>query len=150
MWKMQIRCGNHLVYKKTLVILILFYALITSFLSYITDVYTQYTDQIKLYKVVQVLVLHLFFFEIYFRLLMIPSSLKSCQCMPRISWWDSLEWTAEQWVWWEINPKWQQVIGRWIKLWSMQLFNSFENYIHKGWCIIFKKKNSSLVLILEI
>lgn len=42
--------------KKTLVILILFYALITSFLnSYITDVYTQYTDQIKLYKVVQVL-----------------------------------------------------------------------------------------------
>lgn len=43
--------------KKPLVILILFYALITSFLSYITgtDVYTQYTDQIKLYKVVQVL-----------------------------------------------------------------------------------------------
>lgn len=47
--------------KKTLVILILFYALITSFLNYITDVYTQYTDQIKLYKVVQVLVLHVFF-----------------------------------------------------------------------------------------
>lgn len=52
---MQIRCGNHLVYKKNLAILVLFYALTTSFLSYITDVYTQYTDQIKLYKVVQVL-----------------------------------------------------------------------------------------------
>lgn len=47
--------------KKTLVILILFYALITFFLSYITDMNTQYTDQIKLYKVVQVLVLHVFF-----------------------------------------------------------------------------------------
>lgn len=41
--------------KKTLVILILFYALITSFLSYITDVYTQYIYLIKLYKDVQVL-----------------------------------------------------------------------------------------------
>lgn len=51
--------------KKTLVILILFYALITSFLSYITDVYTQYTDQIKLYKVVQVLVLHVFFGNLF-------------------------------------------------------------------------------------
>lgn len=51
--------------KKPLVILILFYALITSFLSYITgtDVYTQYTDQIKLYKVVQILVLYLFFWN---------------------------------------------------------------------------------------
>lgn len=54
------------------------------------------------------------YFEIYFRLLMIQNSLKSCQCMPRISWWDSPEWTAEQWAWWEINPKWQQVIGHWI------------------------------------
>lgn len=62
---MQIRCGNHLVYKKNLVILVLFYALITSFLSYITDVYTQYTDQIKLYKVVQILVLHLFFGNLF-------------------------------------------------------------------------------------
>lgn len=132
MWKMQIRCGNHLVYKKPLVILILFYALITFFLSYITDVYTQYTDQIKLYKVVQVLVLHLFFFEIYFRLLMILSSLKSCQCMPRISWWGSPEWMAERWAWWETNPKWQQVIGRWFWHWCTQLFNPFENYILTG------------------
>lgn len=51
--------------KKTLVILVLFYALITSFLSYITDVYTQYTDLIKLYKVVQILVLHLFFGNLF-------------------------------------------------------------------------------------
>lgn len=51
--------------KKTLVILILFYALITSFLSYITDVYTQYTDLIKLYKVVQILVLYLFFGNLF-------------------------------------------------------------------------------------
>lgn len=39
--------------------------MITSFLSYITDVYTQYTDQIKLYKVLQVLVLHLFFLNLF-------------------------------------------------------------------------------------
>lgn len=51
--------------KKPLVILILFYALITSFLSYITDVYTQYTDLIKLYKVVQILVLYLFFGNLF-------------------------------------------------------------------------------------
>lgn len=147
---MQIRCGNHLVYKKTLVILILFYALIASFLNYITDVYTQYTDQIKLYKVVQVLVLHLFFWKF----------ISGC-------WWFWVLWNhanvCQEYRGGVCPNEWQngghggkptQSGSRWL----VAEFN-FDScnclillriiYI-KDDVLSLKKKNSSLVLILEI